>query len=382
MVLRASKKAKDHDSGPIWLPRMTPIMSQKEFCGNSMSSSCPGSRMSRMRWLSGRGSIAKAMLSIATLAVTWMILPQSLPAQTGATFGTVVQQRGTPSDIVLDESRHRLYLVNPAAGTVSVYDYSAQAVVSTIAVGKNPLGAAMSMDNAYLYVANHDSSSLSVVDLNRSGFASTVSLPAQPESLEVGADGRVLICTDGSQTSSLANTLLIYDGTQSSQYQVLPVSFPTPPSTPSTLPLLLARATTAFNGALKRTPDGAYIVGVSSITNNTVSVLYVYSVASGTVLLNRTVVGQSSTLSMAPDGLSFMAGFTLYDTKTLNVLAQQNTANAPFSTTSTFSTTFNVGGSAFSPDGKTLYSAFNTAALTNPPPPPQASTLLISDGHN
>ena len=85
---------------------------------------------------------------------------------------------------------------------------------------------------------------------------------------------------------------------------------------------------------------------------------------------------------MAPDSLSFMAGFTLYDTKSLNVLAQQNTATAPFATTSTFSTTFNVGGSAFSPDGTTLYSAFNTAALTNPPPPPQASTLLISNGHN
>jgi WD40 repeat protein len=318
---------------------------------------------------------------MTALAIAWMFLPQGLAAQTKATFGTVVQLRGTPSDIVLDESRNRLYLVNAADGNVSVYDYSAQAVVATIAVGPRPLSAAMSLDNRFLYVANHDSSSLSVVDLS-GGFSSSVSLPAQPEGVEVGADGRVLISTDGSQTSSLTNTLLIYDGTQASQYQVLPVAFPTPPATPSTLPLLTARITTQFNGALKRTPDGAYIVGVSEISNNTSTVVYVYQVATGTVIQNRYAVGQSSTFSMAPDGLSFMAGFTLYDTLTLNVLAQQSTANAPFATTSSFSTTFNVGGSAFSPDGTTLYSAFNTAALTTPAPAPQASTLLISDGHN
>ena len=169
-----------------------------------MSSSFLGSRVSRTWWLSCAG-----LARLAMVAIPLAILQQGLWAQTGATFGSVVQLRGTPSDIVLDESRHRLYLVNASAGNVSVYDYSAQAVVSTITVGQNPLGAAMSMDNAFLYVANHNSSSLSVIDLNRLGFASTVSLPAQPMGVEVGADGRVLICTDGVQTSSLANTLLI-----------------------------------------------------------------------------------------------------------------------------------------------------------------------------
>ena len=81
---------------------------------------------------------------------------------------------------------------------------------------------------------------------------------------------------------------------------------------------------------------------------------------------------------MSPDGASFHGGLhTLYDLATLNVIGQQSTANAPFAMSGTFSTTFNVGGSVFSPDGTTLYSAFNTAALTTPPPPPQATDLLI-----
>src|SRR5215468_1382283 len=70
---------------------------------------------------------------------------------------------------------------------------------------------------------------------------------------------------------------------------------------------------------------------------------------------------------------------TMYDTATLGVLAVQNNANAPFQFTGAFNTLQNVGGSIFTPDGNTLYSAFNTAANTNPTPPPLASTLLIND---
>ena len=53
------------------------------------------------------------------------LLSTNIRAQTSATFGDVIQFGGTPSDIVLDESRHRLYLVNTPASRVDVYDYSA-----------------------------------------------------------------------------------------------------------------------------------------------------------------------------------------------------------------------------------------------------------------
>ena len=148
------------------------------------------------------------------------------------------------------------------------------------------------------------------------------------------------------------NTLLIFDGTQSASQQVIAVQFPpaavTPPSlTAPTFP----RPTTQFNGKLQPTPDGKYIIGVSSITNNTATVVYQYEVDSGTILQSRTVTGQSSIMAMAPDGASFMAGFTLYNTANLNVVAQQNIANAPFPMTGAFSTTTNLGGSVFTADG-------------------------------
>ena len=74
-----------------------------------------------------------------------------------------------------------------------------------------------------------------------------------------------------------------------------------------------------------------------------------------------------------------MAGYTHYDLSTLNVLGQQSTANAPFTIATAFTATNNLGGSVYSPDGTTLYSAFNNAAATTPPPTAQAATLMISD---
>jgi DNA-binding beta-propeller fold protein YncE len=312
-------------------------------------------------------------------------LGSTLRAQTSATFGEVITLGGIPADIALDQSRQRLYLVNSAANRIDVFDYAGKSLIGSIAVGNRPLGAALSVDNSFLYVANHNDSTLSVITLGSSGLGSvtvTVSLPAPPQGIETELSGRVIICTDGSGTGNAANTLLIYDPTQLSSNQIQAVVVPPPAATPPTLAPVNNRPLTTINGRLMRTPDGSHIVGVNSTNNNASTVVYVYEPASSTVLLSRTVPGQSSTLSIAADSASFMAGFTHYDLATLNVLGQQSTANAPFAMTSNFATTFNVGGSAFSPDGTTLYSAFNTAALTTPPPTPQAATLLIADPKN
>src|ERR1700678_2543983 len=87
---------------------------------------------------------------------TFFISTLGLRAQTSATFGQVIALGEIPSDIVLDESRQRLYLVNTTANRIDVYDYAGQSVIGSIAGGNRPLGAALSGDNAFLYVANHD----------------------------------------------------------------------------------------------------------------------------------------------------------------------------------------------------------------------------------
>jgi len=96
-------------------------------------------------------------------------------------------------------------------------------------------------------------------------------------------------------------------------------------------------------------------------------VIFVYEVASGTVLRSRTATNVSSVIAVAPDGSKFMAGPVLFDTQTLQVLAQENAGNAPFvfptGTAGNFNTQLNQGGSVFTPDGSTLYAAFNMAPV-------------------
>lgn len=305
-----------------------------------------------------------------------------------ATFGSVVRLGGTPSDAVLDESRSRIYLVNQNSSRIDVYDYVARRVASQIPVGASPVAAALSMDSRFLYVSNNGASTVSVIDLSRGDYVSqTVALSAKPEGLAVGADGRVVITTEGTSTTDQINSLLLFDPTQAAGQQVTPVPFPPPPPTPSPLnAVVIGRPTTTFRGKLERTPDGHFIIGLSTVNSNAQTILFVLEADSGTVLRSRTVTGESTVLSIAPDGSRFMAGYTLYETSTLNVLAQYNAANVPFPLSSTgtvtFNSTQNMGGSAFSSDGETLYSAFNVAPVTVPASSPKASTLMISNPRN
>lgn len=322
------------------------------------------------------------VLAGVALAFLASSAPELRAQNTAATFGKVITLGGTPSDIVLDEPRKLLYLVNSAANRVDLFSTGTNSVIGSIGVGTAPLAAAMSPDGAYLYITNGASLSLSVIDLQTKLVIQTVTLPAAPQGVEVGADGRALISTAG--TTGGANTLLIFDKNLVAN-QLTAVLTPPPPSTPAPLPAqTIARpgvGDTLFFSKLIRTPNGQYIIGLTTPTTTT-TYLFIYEVASGTILRSRTVAGQSTVLAISPDGAKFMAGFTLYDVSTLSILGQMNNSNAPFPFAAAFNTRQNIGGSVFSPDGKTLYGAFNTAAVSNPPQTPNSSILLLTDPTN
>jgi YVTN family beta-propeller protein len=301
----------------------------------------------------------------------------------GATFGDVIQlQGGTPSDIVLDELRHQLYLVSNTTSQVLVLDYTSNQVVAKIAVGKTPLAGAMSIDGNFLYVtASGPPSALYAIDLTANRLSYTQTLPSTPQGVETGVDGRVLVAMVGTGVTNGVpqKTLQVFDPVSRT---LTDVTMPALTTTLAPVPAQpTGRPTTTFSGKLQRTPDGSFIVGVVTPTAGS-TYIFVYEVASGVILRNRTTSGQSSVIAMSPDGSRFMAGFTMYDTATLAVIAQQNNANAPFTFTSAFNTTQNVGGSVFTPDGSTLYSAFNTAPTTVPASPSLSSTLLVNDPTN
>src|SRR5690349_15781471 len=112
-------------------------------------------------------SRAGLMLGFLSIVGVGLCPGQSVPfGVSGNTFGIVNPLSGTPSDLLLDEGRGLLYLVNSNANRVDVYDYVNRKQNGPIAVGTFPLSAAISPDGKYMYVSNTQSTTLSVVDLD------------------------------------------------------------------------------------------------------------------------------------------------------------------------------------------------------------------------
>ena len=249
-----------------------------------------------------------------------------------ATFGTVVFHTDALSDLVLDESRKRMYVLDPISNQVEVYSIATKspAPSSFINLDTNCEPFSMALSPAasagaspqFLYVACYATQSLDVIDLTKLVKTASVTLLAAPEAVAVGSDGKVLVSTIGTSTGQ--NILTIYDPSPTAPAVLRSVL--NPPGAPAVVTLPLGTPYLAGHARMQATPNGNTIIGVHETT--TTRTVFVYDVASATVLRSRTVTGQSTVLAMSPDGSRFMAGFTLYDVATLSALGQMNNANA------------------------------------------------------
>jgi len=292
-----------------------------------------------------------------------------------ATFGTEIEVPGGVADIVLDAPRNRLYLIS-LSDRVTVYSIAQRRILSTIPTGALPLAGAMSRDGSLLYVVAHNASAMNVIDLETLGVVRTVNLPARPEGVAVGGDGRVLISTIGAGTNNALSVLLLFDPSAEANRQLSSISITPPAPAPPSLPPVTgaARSNRSF---LAASGDGSTIVGANVLANGSRTV-FVYEVASATVLRSRNIGSISNVLSISNDGRKFMAGLTLFDSSTLEILAQQNIANSPYfiAANTNFNLATTQGGSVFSPDGGTIYSAFNIASGAS------LAQLMLSDPDN
>ncbi len=307
-----------------------------------------------------------------------------------ANFGTVIFHTDALSDLVLDETRstRRLYVLDPIANQVEVYSLASRtpAPSSFINLDTNcePLAMAMSQPASagtaaqFLYVACYASQSVDVIDLNKLVKTASVTMPAPPEAVAVGSDGKVLVSTIGTSTGQ--NVLTIYDPSAAATTIIRSVL--NPPGAPVAVTTPLGTPYLASHARMVATPNGNTIIGVHEST--TTRTVFVYDVASATVLRSRTVNGVSPILAVSPDGSRFVSGHYLMAASSLAVMAQQSTANSPFTfiAGANFTTQANQGGATFSPDGTQLYSAYNIIPNLSPTPQTNASQLLINSPDN
>ena len=296
----------------------------------------------------------------------------------GATFGTVVAHPQSLADLVLDEARKRIYLVDTYSNQVDVYSTASNppVLVTTIGTDATPLAVAMSPSGKSLYVACYNASTLDIFDLTSAAFSKTsVSLGANPEGVAVGSNEVVLISTIGTGTGQAVLTTYNPSASGSSALQAVLVA-PTAPAAPQ-MPPPNGLMYFAAKSQLQATRDGARIIGVNQQAST--RTIFVFDVASSTVLASRTIAGISPILAVSPDGSEFLSGSMLFETSTLLVLAQQSAANSPFvfPAGASFTTQTNQGGAVFLPDGSELLAAYNIVPVQNPAAKSNASQLLI-----
>lgn len=305
----------------------------------------------------------------------------------GATFGTVVPHTAALADLVLDDQRHLIYLLSATVTPPVVEAYNAAQKLPSpalghvgLAVDRQPTAMAMDPAGNFLYVVCYQDASLDVIDLNKWAKVKSVTLPANPQAVAVGFDGKVLISTIGNASG---NVLLVYDpnATGSTNPLTAVTIAPTAPTIPATVTPGVALYLEP-HARLAASADGKIIMGVHEQAST--RVVFVYDVASETVLRTRTLTGLSPILAVAPDGSRFVSGQMLIESASMTVLAQQSGTNAPFlvSPIANFTTQTNQGGAVFTPDGSTLITAYNIAPVLNPTAQTNTSQLWVNNPNN
>lgn len=281
--------------------------------------------------------------------VTYSLLVLSAVPAPAVNFGTLVPIVGQFSDLAYDERRDVVYLANYALNRVDVYSVAQRRIVNSINTGPQPDSLTLSTDRQTLWVASQQASALYAINLNTSAPAGEYPLRVRPDAITMGSDGKVLVYGSSGlmRFDPVANEL--------TQLVITPPAVRAPGTVPAQSPL-----PQGFRAALAASQDGRVIVGigVDGTGNAPPMRLFVYEVASGTVLRSRDVSGLSSILSIAPDGSRFMAGPFLFDTNTLTILGR--TGYLPSNNVQL------TGGSVFSADGSYVFASFATQTPVHP----------------
>ncbi|MDP9268494.1 MAG: PxKF domain-containing protein [Acidobacteriota bacterium] len=104
-------------------------------------------------------------------------------------------------------AQNSAYVSNTSSNSVSVIDTASFAVTSTITVGTNPYGVAITPDGTRAYVANYGSASVSVIDTTNNSVVTTVAVGANPYGVAISPDGtRAYVSNGVSGTVSVIDT--------------------------------------------------------------------------------------------------------------------------------------------------------------------------------
>ena len=180
---------------------------------------------------------------------------------------TTVTVGSNPVGVAITPDGNYAYVANSGTTTVSVIQISTNTVIATVTVGSTPQNIAITPDGTYAYVANYNSGTVSVIQISTNTVTATVTVGSNPVGVAITPDGNYAYVANHSS------------GTVS----VIQIST-------NTVTATVTVGTDPYGVAI--TPDGNY----AYVTNNgsdTVSVIQINSVVNswhgikGTIPLNR-----------------------------------------------------------------------------------------------
>ena len=99
------------------------------------------------------------------------------------------------------------YIAQFDTNNVSVIDTATNRVITTIPVGQNPYGVAVTPDGSKVYVANETSNNVSVIDTaTNTVIGSAIPVGISPDGVAVTPDGSKVYVSNGGSNISVINT--------------------------------------------------------------------------------------------------------------------------------------------------------------------------------
>jgi len=105
------------------------------------------------------------------------------------TLVTTISVGTNPYGVAVSPSGKRVYVVNRNGGSVSVIDTDTNTVIATVTVGSSPFGVAVNATGTRVYVANRDSDNISVIDAATNTVIATVSAGPHPFAVAINPEG-------------------------------------------------------------------------------------------------------------------------------------------------------------------------------------------------
>ena len=97
---------------------------------------------------------------------------------------------GAPWGVAYDSAKSEIFVVNSAAGTVSVLSDSNYASLGKITVGQSPYRDIYDSNKGEIFVANYGANSVSIISDNTNKVVATVAVGTSPSSFAYDSDQR------------------------------------------------------------------------------------------------------------------------------------------------------------------------------------------------